>query len=161
MGERAQSDAAGCLSKHCCRFSSDRKHGAVPGNKKRDMKPKILFLFLVLTMFCGPASSGSFLFYMAFASKSVKITFMPLAEELSKRGHDVTVVMPFASQEPVKGIKEIVAQSPIEEMLSQVGRLGHRRVRWSFPCARKFNPLWPRQRPKVPPLQRPYLIKWP
>ncbi len=43
----------------------------------------------------GMASkTGRILFYMPLVSKSMKITFMPLAEELARRGHEVVIIMP-------------------------------------------------------------------
>ena len=60
-----------------------------------------------LVLVCGtvlviqPVTSEKILFYMPFVAKSVTITFMPLAEELSRRGHDVTVIVPRKSKSPV------------------------------------------------------------
>jgi len=69
------------------------------------------------------------LFYMPYTSKSVKITYMPLAEELAKRGHQVkklilessklfkqfmfdqvTVITPFKSPKEVKNLREIIVE---------------------------------------------------
>ena len=54
------------------------------------------------------ASCGSVLFFIPFMSKSVKITFMPLAEEMAAKGHEVVVVMPYATKKPNPKVKEII-----------------------------------------------------
>ena len=54
------------------------------------------------------ASCGSVLFWIPFCSKSVKITFMPLAEEMAAKGHEVVVVMPYATKTPNPKVKEII-----------------------------------------------------
>ena len=65
----------------------------------------VLFLLAAILKL---ASCGSILFYIPFCSKSVKITFMPLAEEMAERGHEVVVVMPFATKKPHPKVKEII-----------------------------------------------------
>ena len=78
-------------------------------------KTKILNSFQLLVVLLGTvvklASCGSVLFYIPFCSKSVKITFMPLAEEMAARGHEVVVVMPYASKTPNPKVKEIIIDS--------------------------------------------------
>ncbi len=37
---------------------------------------------------------GRILFYMPLTTRSMKLTYLPLAEALVARGHEVTVVMP-------------------------------------------------------------------
>ena len=55
------------------------------------MRPlhSLLLLALALTLLASSGEAGKFLFYMAFVSKSMKITFMPIVEELAARGHEV------------------------------------------------------------------------
>ena len=54
------------------------------------------------------ASCGSIFFFMPFVSKSIKITFMPLAEEMAARGHEVVVLMPHPTKKPNPNLKEII-----------------------------------------------------
>ena len=54
-----------------------------------------LFFSLLFLSAVGSSTAGKVLFYMPFISESVKITFMPVAKELSSRGHSVTIVTPF------------------------------------------------------------------
>ena len=78
-------------------------------------KTKILNSFQLLVVLLGTvvklASCGSVLFYIPFCSKSVKITFMPLAEEMAAKGHEVVVVMPYATKKPNPKVKEIIIDS--------------------------------------------------
>ncbi len=58
------------------------------------MKLTLFFFLLFLSVF-DSSTAGKVLFYMPFISESVKITFMPVAKELSSRGHSVTIVTPY------------------------------------------------------------------
>jgi glucuronosyltransferase len=50
-------------------------------------------------------------------SKSHKISFMPIVEVLAEKGHQVTVVTPFAPDSQMENIKEIVLdRNPLEEL---------------------------------------------
>ncbi len=57
--------------------------------------------------------ASRFLFYMPLISKSMKITFMPLAGELASRGHQVVVVMPYESKAS-EGLEVITIHSPYD-----------------------------------------------
>ena len=46
------------------------------------------------------ASCGSILFYMPIVTKSIRITFMPVATEMAKRGHEVVVVTQHPDKKP-------------------------------------------------------------
>ena len=78
-------------------------------------KTKILNICQLIVLLLGTvvklASCGSVLFYIPFCSKSVKITFMPLAEEMASKGHEVVVVMPYATKKPNPKVKEIIIDS--------------------------------------------------
>ena len=75
-------------------------------------KMKVLFnlqaVIILLATIVKLASCGSVLFFIPFMSKSVKITFMPLAEEMAAKGHEVVVVMPYATKKPNPKVKEII-----------------------------------------------------
>ncbi len=62
------------------------------------MKKTLLLLSvataLLLLLLPPTAEGGRLLFWMPVVSESMKICFMPLAEELVKKGHQVTIVMP-------------------------------------------------------------------
>ena len=77
-------------------------------------------LILLATIIKG-ASCGSVLFYVPFVTKSVKIGFMPLAEKMATKGHEVVVVMPYATEKPNPKIKEmIIDNQEWEEMQATV-----------------------------------------
>ncbi len=61
----------------------------------------------------APAKTGRILFYMPLTSRSMKITFLPLAEALAERGHEVVVLMPHPSKERAN-LKVITVDSPFE-----------------------------------------------
>ena len=71
---------------------------------------RLLVLSILVLLMDQPraVSGGSILFYMPFVSKSIKITFMPVAEEMASRGHEVAVVMQHPTKNPNPNIKEII-----------------------------------------------------
>ena len=69
---------------------------------------KLQTVLILLTTIIKLASCGSVLFFIPFMSKSVKITFMPLAEKMASKGHEVVVVMPYATKKPNPKVKEII-----------------------------------------------------
>ena len=69
------------------------------------------------------ASCGSILFYMPFVSKSIKITFIPVAEEMSKRGHEVVVITQHPGKKPNPNFKEIIVDgNEFDEMTERVSK---------------------------------------
>ena len=56
-------------------------------------------------MLVGLATAGNVLLYMPCTSKSMKITYMPVAEAMAERGHQVTVVMPWEHKGQHKNIR--------------------------------------------------------
>lgn len=60
------------------------------------------------------------MFYVPFASKSIKITFMPVASELVKRGHEVYVVMPFDDKAPGVKVINVDPEAKTEEVLTKL-----------------------------------------
>ncbi len=65
----------------------------------------------------SPASrTGRILFYMPLTSRSMKITFMPLAESLADRGHEVVVIMPHQAKAK-RNLDVITVDSPFESKL--------------------------------------------
>ncbi|TRY78677.1 hypothetical protein TCAL_13198 [Tigriopus californicus] len=78
-------------------------------------------LFLILfPILLGLANAGKFLFYMPFVTKSIMITFMPVAEELGKRGHQVSVVIPAAHNKELKNVEQIVVPNIMEEKMKEL-----------------------------------------
>ena len=59
------------------------------------------------------ASGGNVFFYMPVVSKSIRITFMPVATEMARRGHEVVVLTqhpdknPNNPEEATKKFKEV------------------------------------------------------
>lgn len=71
---------------------------------------KIVLSFAVLLILCwlfSPCFSERILFLTPVGSKSHKFAFMPIAEELASRGHQVTVVSPYKPSKSIKNISEI------------------------------------------------------
>eukprot|EP00092_Neocalanus_flemingeri_P013186 GFUD01014211.1.p1 GENE.GFUD01014211.1~~GFUD01014211.1.p1 ORF type:complete len:520 (-),score=100.48 GFUD01014211.1:177-1736(-) len=66
--------------------------------------------------------SGKILLWCPVGSKSMKITFMPVIEQLASNGHDITLVTPFLSKEKIKGVTEIRAVSKFEDILDGFSR---------------------------------------
>ncbi len=54
------------------------------------------------------------LMYMPLTSKSMSIAFLPLAEELAGRGHEVVVVMPREGKAKSNNLKIITIESEFE-----------------------------------------------
>ena len=72
----------------------------------KKMKLPIVFLVFLAVHVCGGAR---ILFMGVLGSVSHKRFYMPIAESLAERGHDITVVSSFAPVgKPVKNIREIV-----------------------------------------------------
>ena len=81
----------------------------------------VLSLLVLLIQQPRVASGGSILFYMPFVSKSVKITFMPVAEEMASRGHEVAVLMQHGTKNPNPNVKEIIIDgNEFNEMTERV-----------------------------------------
>ena len=76
-------------------------------------------LLLILINSSHLVSCGNILFWMPLCSKSMKITFMPLAEELVNRGHEVSVVMPYPTKKPNPKITEIIVDGTSWDELQQ------------------------------------------
>jgi hypothetical protein len=75
----------------------------------------ILALLFAPTVHCG-----KIMFYLPLMSKSVKMCVMPLAEELGRRGHHVTLVLNFASATPAPNVTEIVVESDFERVTREM-----------------------------------------
>ena len=71
---------------------------------------KIVTSFALLFTLCwlfSPCFSERILFLTPVGSKSHKFAFMPIAEELASRGHQVTVVSPYKASKSITNIREI------------------------------------------------------
>ena len=86
------------------------------------------FAILVVTM-TAFAEAGKVLIWLPMVSKSVKITYTPVVEELARRGHEVYVAHPFKSKEKTKGITEFQSFDNLEEFLQDVSR-----YEWCYLC---------------------------
>jgi glycine cleavage system protein P-like pyridoxal-binding family len=84
------------------------------------MKPSTTLFILLLS--AAVADCGKVLVWLPVVSKSMKITYTPLVEELARRGHQVTVAHPFKSKEKMEGLTEIQSIENLEEHLSNVSR---------------------------------------
>ena len=90
-------------------------------NLTMNMKFLLPFAILVVTM-CVFAEGGKVLIWLPIVSKSVKITYTPVVEELARRGHEVYVAHPFKSKEKAKGITEFQSFDNLEEFLQNMSR---------------------------------------
>ena len=61
-----------------------------------------------------PEKPGRILFYMPMTTKSVKITFTPLAEALAERGHEIVVIMPHQQKAKSSNLKIFTIESEFE-----------------------------------------------
>ena len=79
-------------------------------------------LLVLATMLIVSCEGGKILFWMPVGSKSMKITYMPMLEELAKRGHEITLVHPFKMKESVEGITEIISSDKVDKFLNDLSR---------------------------------------
>lgn len=63
---------------------------------------------------------GKILFWSPFGSKSTKICYMPMLEELARRGHEITVVHPHKSKQATKGITDILSSDKVDKFLNDL-----------------------------------------
>lgn len=52
----------------------------------------------------------------------MKITFMPVVEQLALNGHEVILVTPFPSKKQINGVTEIHAITPFEDITNGFAR---------------------------------------
>ncbi len=89
--------------------------------------PLLLLLLLLTASPASPKQSrrGRFLLYAPMMSRSMKMTLTPLAEELARRGHRVTLVTPFEHSyqgEGAERIEVIQIHSTFQEVLDDFSR---------------------------------------
>ena len=84
------------------------------------MTISIPFLLAWIGLLASNVEGGNYLFYLPFSSRSIKLGFMPMARELARRGHNVTMVCPHKDKKSIPGITEIIHSSPFDEISSQV-----------------------------------------
>ena len=84
------------------------------------MAMKFLGTLAILVTLAVFTEGGNILVWLPFVSKSIKITYTPILEELAKRGHEVFVVHPFKSKEETEGITEIQSFNNLEEFLQDI-----------------------------------------
>ncbi|ODN00424.1 UDP-glucuronosyltransferase 2B23 [Orchesella cincta] len=65
-------------------------------------------LLLSTSLLLDKANGDKILAVTFFSSKSHKLTYMPLFEELGKRGHEITYLNPIKSIKTIKNVKEIL-----------------------------------------------------
>lgn len=70
-------------------------------------KTYLVLLFCVATLVVEHANAANILVITFFSSKSHKLTYTPLIEELGKRGHNITMVSPIKPMKEMKNVKEI------------------------------------------------------
>lgn len=82
----------------------------------------ILLLGCLLILLDG-VMGAKILFYSAMCSTSIKMTFFPLAQELAKKGHQVTVVWPYAEKEKQANLEIITIQSDFDDFAKNLSTL--------------------------------------
>ena len=70
----------------------------------------------------GWPQGGKVLFWSPFGSKSTKICYMPMLEELARRGHEITIVHPNKAKQSTKGISEILSSDKVDEFLNNISK---------------------------------------
>ena len=84
----------------------------------------LVLVTLLQLMTIGPGEGGSLLLYMPFSSRSVKMTYMPMAEMMADRGHEVVVVMPIATKKRHPRVREIIFNgTALEGFMESYSRL--------------------------------------
>ena len=74
-------------------------------------------------MFTFPTNPGKIMFYAPLVSRSMVMTFMPLAEALASRGHKVVAVIPLEYDAKTReNLEVITVQSRFEELFSNFSR---------------------------------------
>jgi len=71
---------------------------------------------IILSSNVPPSSAAKILAVTFFSSKSHKITYMPLLEELAKRGHEVTMITPVKADKLLPNMTEIFTFDLEEKM---------------------------------------------
>lgn len=71
----------------------------------------MFLLFTVISL----AFAGKVLIYAPVGSKSLKITYMPIVEELAKRGHAITIVTGYKSKHKIENVQELIVNSRFQE----------------------------------------------
>ena len=89
--------------------------------KKSAMRKTILFIFCSIFLLEQSAvvSGGSILFYMPVVSRSIRITFMPVASEMARLGHEVVVVTQHPDKKPNPNLTEITIDGKIFNELTE------------------------------------------
>ena len=89
--------------------------------KKSAMRKTILFIFCSIFLLEQSAvvSGGSILFYMPVVSRSIRITFMPVASEMARLGHEVVVVTQHPDKKPDPNLTEITIDGKIFNELTE------------------------------------------
>ena len=86
---------------------------------------KLYFIFLIVCFISKCCSGYNILFLTPMGTKSHKIYFMGIVNELLNRGHHVTIVSSDANGKPVKNLKDVVIsknhtiQSQIKNMFDK------------------------------------------
>ena len=82
----------------------------------------LLTVLVVVVAMTSTVYGGKVLLWCPAASTSMKITYMPVMEELASRGHEVTLVTPFPSMKKIDRIKDIVAVSDFDAFMNEFAR---------------------------------------
>ncbi|CAL8084392.1 unnamed protein product [Orchesella dallaii] len=72
-----------------------------------NFKRSYIVLLFVATLMVDHANSANILVLSFFSTKSHKLTYLPLIEELGKRGHNVTMVSPVKAMKAMTNVHEI------------------------------------------------------
>lgn len=67
-----------------------------------------IFILLSTALLLDAVGAAKILSVTFMSSKSHKLTYMPLLEELGKRGHNITILTPIQPKKQMKNVKEIL-----------------------------------------------------
>ncbi|XP_021946508.1 UDP-glucuronosyltransferase 2A3 [Folsomia candida] len=96
---------------------------------------KTSILFLITALLCTFTNSEKILVLSFFASKSHKITYMPLLEALAAKGHQVTMITCVKPDKEIKNLKEVYTFDVQTELFDKFDALKLKQENKSF------NPL--------------------
>ena len=86
------------------------------------MTLRTILLVPFLIIFLGRplvVSGGSVFFYMPVVTRSIRLTFMPVANEMARKGHEVVILTQHPDKNPIPNITEITIEGKIMKVVSE------------------------------------------
>ncbi len=77
---------------------------------------ELIFILTILAMLVNPMAGSRILFYSPMTAKSACMAFVPLANELARKGHSVTVVTQWSDMD----LHQDIVQPPIPNLFTSL-----------------------------------------